>query len=300
MTPNCYAAFGLVIASEIPLLARKISNGETDLQIRCCRIKEKSSESGDALCSRDSGACHINCNLGRFIIQDGREILVDPAPATDDRVLMYFLLERLVVLALLQRGDLAFHASLVKVGETALALMGAPHAGKTTLSLALNPGGQFLLDDDILIVREQLGKPISQPGYPLIKIWPDTARLAGLAPELRSPQFESEEKPILHLGTQWQVEAAPLRKVYIIEEHPSTAVIPLGAVEAIRHLMPHWYGMLYREIFQLAGGYSRALEQAGHLARTTEVSILRRPRGFERVPEIVRMIKADLAADGSL
>ena len=123
--------------------------------------------------------------VGRFAVQDGVEITVEPEPGDDpDRVrtLLYGLVAAIV---LAQRGEFALHASTVAVGSTGLALAGRSGAGKSTAALALECRGHRMVADDISAVRiparpHEHADPVVLPFGRHRHVWPDTATALGL------------------------------------------------------------------------------------------------------------------------
>ncbi|MFP5288845.1 MAG: hypothetical protein ACLGI9_24120, partial [Thermoanaerobaculia bacterium] len=83
-------------------------------------------------------------------------------------------------------GILALHASAVRIGSGAVGFLAPSGAGKSSLAAALLQAGAPLLTDDVLPVEEANGTFLARPGFPQVRLEPDTAgRLgptAGLAP----------------------------------------------------------------------------------------------------------------------
>lgn len=76
------------------------------------------------------------------------------------------------------RGELAFHASAVQVGDRAIAFAGPHGAGKSTLAAALAAAGCPLVTDDVLHVRVEGSGWMAEPFVSMLKLWPDGAALA--------------------------------------------------------------------------------------------------------------------------
>jgi hypothetical protein len=60
-------------------------------------------------------------NIGRYLVRDGREIIVDPAPDAPDRDVRLFLLGSTLGILCHQRGLLPIHANAIVVGGGAVA-----------------------------------------------------------------------------------------------------------------------------------------------------------------------------------
>src|SRR2546421_132869 len=81
----------------------------------------------------DDGACRYLGGVGAFLVRGGREIVVDPAPGVEARVLRLSILGPAFGLLLHQRGRFVLHASAVASGGGVLAFAGGSGWGKSTL-----------------------------------------------------------------------------------------------------------------------------------------------------------------------
>jgi hypothetical protein len=102
-------------------------------------------------------------------------------------------------LVLRLRGALAFHASAVQIGSTAIGFVGPHGAGKSTLAAALGAAGCPVVTDDVLHVRQKDGW-MAEPFASMLKLWPEGAGLAlGASADL--PRIaEGWDKRALPLG----------------------------------------------------------------------------------------------------
>ena len=72
------------------------------------------------------------------------------------------------------RGVVPLHASAVAVANHAVALVGAPGAGKSTTAAAFAQRGFPVLSDDLAALTERENQFFVQPGYPRVNLWPDS------------------------------------------------------------------------------------------------------------------------------
>ncbi|NIO13431.1 MAG: serine/threonine protein kinase, partial [Gammaproteobacteria bacterium] len=73
------------------------------------------------------------------------------------------------------RGVLSLHASVIDINGEAVGFMGAAGAGKSTLAAAFAKKGFAVMSDDILALKPGDSAPFAQPGYPRLRLWPDSA-----------------------------------------------------------------------------------------------------------------------------
>jgi hypothetical protein len=66
------------------------------------------------------------------------------------------------------------HASVVAVGEWALAFVGPAGAGKSTAAAAFAKSGHEVLSDDILALHDRGGCFWAEPGYSWLRLWPSS------------------------------------------------------------------------------------------------------------------------------
>lgn len=296
MSITNYRAFGLHIQSAVPLPELPPAGNGRDITIRLGSSKDwllhsRSDQEENGIIS--AKAFHFKSACGHFFVLNGREIIVDPHLSLDDRYLGFYLLERVIIALLYQRDIAVFHASTVSINGTAVSFLGPPHSGKTAIASSFCSLGCRMVDDDILAFRLKGNTSSVLPGYPMIKLWPNLLKLLNISLDQVRPVFPGQDKRVYRLEC-FSSHPLPLGAIYVLEESDSLKIEKLAPVHAVRLLMASWYGLLYGELFPMAGGYSKAFLQSVYLCKTTRVSRLCRPRGFSHVPELIDMIEKDM------
>lgn len=199
-----------------------------------------------------------------------------------------------VVLAVLQRGELALHASTVRIAGQAVALAGDRGAGKSTTSLALSRRGHSLLVDDTTLVKIGPDGAVVTPYCRNLHILPDTAEMFGidfaslvmLAGDRQKAVLRPEEPP---------VEPTALARVIVLEIDDTLASPVCEALEGLTKLEA------LRTHFSRSG-LSRALLGAGRefdlltqLAGATKVHRIRRPTRPVSVDAVCDLIEGVIA-----
>ena len=168
----------------------------------------------------------------RFAVdREGREIWADwPDQYTLEDAATY-LLGPVIGFILRLRGVVPLHASAVALREQAVAILGAPGAGKSTTAAGFARLGHAVLADDLAALRESDGAFLVQSGYPRVNVWPDSA-LALFGPEKPLPNISSTwDKRFMTLnqqGMRFERRELPLAAIYILgprEEELSVPVI---------------------------------------------------------------------------
>ncbi|HET6569134.1 MAG TPA: hypothetical protein VFG50_14300, partial [Rhodothermales bacterium] len=184
-------------------------------------------------------------------------------------------------------------ACCVSKDGQAIGFVGESGWGKSTLAEFFCANGYVLLNDDILAI--QLGEKaqaMAVPGYPLIKLRPDSgARLRG----------DFEALPTLYPGTSkrmrnvesFPTHPVPLARLFLLEKEyrdrsyveylePRAALVRLLAHTRVTHLFKH------------APETSLHLQQCATLIRQVPILALHRVRSVDRLSELFALVEAEL------
>jgi len=300
-----YWAYGLNIHSDLALPElvdgeETREEGERDVLIRLGRVDPlpfEANDTGRHIRPTPQGVYLSWQGVGRFLVRDGCEIVVDPLPGVEERVVRLFILGTTFAVLLHQReGIVVLHASVAVISDQAVAFVGAKHAGKSTMVATLHALGHELVADDILAVDMRQGGPVALPGFPHLKLWPDTVVSLGYAPDLL-PRLRSEvEKRGRRLAEGFAREPVPLRCIYELGSGSAPEIEPIRRQEAMIRLMPHWYGARFGSELLHALGLSTHFLQCATLASKVAVCRLKRPRSLSLLPDVARLVEAHLAS----
>lgn len=208
-----------------------------------------------------------------------------------------------IVLALWleQHGVVTLHAAVVEVDGGAIALLGAPGGGKTTLAAALvADGARFVVDD--LAALESSGPQLAvQPGYPLLRLWPDQAELlAGGTAGLTTvhPWYDKHVVPLDRLGHGSAATApVPLAQVVVPSRSPGERPIAFEQLDTGAGLQALVANAFLPEPVHGLGLAAGRLPTLLRLLREVPVARLHYPTGFDRLPQVTAAIR-DLMASG--
>jgi hypothetical protein len=207
-----------------------------------------------------------------------------------------YLMGPVMGLILRLRGATCLHASAVEVGGAAVLVCGPGGAGKSTTAAALVARGHALLSDDISPLVETADAVRVQPGYPLVRLWPEAGRaLYGgetALPRLTAGWDKRYRRMEAFCGTP-----LPLRTVYVMagrEEDRAPRVEPLPAGEAVLNLLAN----VYMGWLPDATARGRDLVRLGGVAARTRVVRLVPHKDPARIGELCARIEADAMEDG--
>ena len=239
--------------------------------------------------------------VGKFLVKSGREIVIDPLPDVEERVLRLPLLGAVLAMLLHQRQYLVLHASAMAIGDSAAVFLGPKGQGKSTMAATLYGRGHKQMTDDaaaINIDSDSNACPILLPGFPQIKLWPEAATAAlGDNPEnLRKihPQVEKRARPTVENFLQTSL---PLKRVYILSEGSNVEIKPLHIQEAVTKLIANSYiPMLLGKKFLQSATTALHLRQCTQIAKNIPVYSLERPRSLNLLPKVAQLVEEDLVS----
>jgi hypothetical protein len=258
-----HTVYGLRVRADrpIPGLALENDPGAFDMDVHLQRgtwpldgdatqravrvIGEWTDENGDAgwrMHSMDDGGV-------RILYADGTDFLIDAAgrevwatwraPLTLDDTATYLLgpiLRRVLAL----HGVLCLHGSAIVLDGQAVALVGPAGAGKSTAAAAFAARGVPVLSDDLVALTPEADGFLVQPGYRLVRLWPDVAQtVCGDELPRLTPNWD---KRFLALdGRRFAGRAVRLAAIYLLDDAQSgdsaPAVAPMTARQALMGLI---------------------------------------------------------------
>lgn len=287
-----YSAFALTIASEIPLPELPAGDGIADVVIRIDALSEPRPASDAWSIAAAPGEAHGWApGAGGFRVRGGTEIVLDPTPNADDRAVRMAIVGPLLGVILAQRGHFVLHASAVSIDSRAVAFTGPSGRGKSTLVAALARAGYPLITDDMTVIDFSGETPIIKPGFPRVKLWPDSAEALEHDIDALPLIHPDRTKRSLSMPAATQLTDVPLARCYVIEDANEESTTELAGSESVLLLV----GLTYQASWMHESGVSGPnLLQCGALARSGVVRRLRRRRSFDALPDVIRFIEADV------
>jgi hypothetical protein len=293
-----YVAYGVRVGSYQPLAPLVVAedDGEPDVRVRRGVLDDRPFE------AREGFQTHVAPNeiwirhsrVGTFVARKGNEIVVDPLPDVEERVIRSYIVKAALAAVLLQRGKLILHASGAAIGGGAVAFVGASGMGKSTTSAALHARGHPVIADDLLGVDVcGADTPMALPGFPQVLLLPESAAALGRDPSSLPRVSPLSDKFKLDTPLGFSLEAVPLRRIYALADADQDAIEPLGGREAVATLVAHTFGIL-----AFAQGAKPAhFLLCAELVKRVPVRRLARSRRLERLTELARLVERDFADD---
>lgn len=297
--PMFYNTYGLTIKSALALPELSVALGENepaaDVTVRFASIHAEGLPGGAQLGPFLWATPHALWlqvpQVARFLVQDGREILIDPEPGIDEDSLRVFLLGSAFGALLFQRGHLVLHGNAIRIGDQCMVCVGHSGAGKSTLAAGFMQRGHEILADDVVPVDVACR---ALPGFPRIKLWQDVAdKLTIDTTGLRRIR-PNTEKFNLPVDAQGAREPLPIRWVYILDSQhiDEMRVEPIQGMKRFQPLHNNTYRVRFLNGMALKPEH---LKLCGQLAGKIRLARITRPRtGFHLEP-MIDAILADIA-----
>ncbi len=291
-----YYAYGVGIYSEIEIPEFVSTPSEPDVTVTIDRqasltdyLSEEVLENAWAMhLNREKALVYVK-DMGVFTIDDGKKIVWTPAAEADPQVARFYLVGTVMAILLYQRKFLVLHGSVIEINGEAVIFLGNSGDGKSSTAAALHAAGYRLINDDVAPVTVGNGAASLQPGFPQIKMSPETANALG---------YDFDSLPLIHpqetkrgYRPQHDFSRVPLmiKRIYVLDygtEFASTPIMSsLATMELSRHSRPT---TLYQR------GDALHFFQCADLVKEQTIYRLQRPKDLKLLPKIADFVSQDL------
>lgn len=220
---------------------------------------------------------------GDYYVHHGREIVVTPAVGAGAREVRLFLLGTAWGALCYQRGALSLHASVVQLGNGAIAFCGPTGSGKSTIAAWMLARGARLVGDDLCRFEIAGREAHVFPAAPRLKLWRDALdRMGRTTDDLERDHFRMDKFHLPAVRGEQYFRAAvqtPLRlhAIYLLE-WGETGLTRLTGTTALRRLVQ---AATYRgELLEPMGRLAEHWQRCADLARSAPIFRFARPRDW--------------------
>ena len=294
---DCRLAHGLKIRSEFDLSELPSVAGVPDIEIRYGPVADAEDlpNSGDCVCyhTSDTEMRILWPSAARFSVRAGNEIVVDPLGPADVHIIKLFILGMGMAAILLQRGYFVLHASAVSIDGKGALFLGTSGAGKSTTAAAFRTAGYAVLSDDVVALAEDESHGFSLlPGVSNLRLWPDSVEGVVREPEMLVPLHPLSRRRGWAAPDITPNEPVPVHRIYSLEfsDADVVALTRMAGRNAFLELVKHSHAI--RRLAD-AGEAPGHFQSCSKVAQRVPISRLSRPRSFDRVPDLVRLVAAD-------
>lgn len=281
-----------------------VLDGQFEISISKRNLDQPSRSQEDTFSITPDSAVINWSRVGTFLINQGREVIVEPDQRRDQALILSCLLGRVMAILMHQRGNLVLHASSLEIGGRAVGIGAHSGTGKSTFAAYLATRGHgYLTDDMIPLKTEDMPIPMVYPGFPLAKLHPETAAALNIPAERITPiSAEMDKKFVSFPPREDPMQAYPLHALYILNEGPEVSLTRMPVQQAVMELVTHSFSRIFAQNeFQTTGDKARlqkTLQQCAWLAGKIPVYRLTRPRDFALLPQLAALIEANVREGG--
>ena len=238
--PFAYSVFGLSVRSDVPFgdyFPEPQPGLGPDVEIRLGDI-DLPARSARGYAETEGGTLLTVPGVARFLIRDGRQILIALDPGGSERNVRTFLLGSAFGALLHQRGLMPLHANALDIGGQAVAFSGHSGAGKSTLAAWFHDRGLNVLADDVSVIGWNGERPVVQPGVPRLRLWREALEASGREASAYERSFADTDKYDVPIEASASRRPLPLAAVYFLTrgsegELRVEEIAGAGAVEAL-------------------------------------------------------------------
>ena len=229
-------------------------------------------------------------NVGEFLFEAGRRLLVHPYPDVDPLRLRTVILGPGIAVMLRQRGLAVLHGASVATSDGFVAFLGDCGAGKSTTASLFYAAGYGVGGDDVCAI-DVSNHPVVFPSYPQIKLRKDAARaLHGTVDHLQ-PLYRRDIRRLEEVWERFPTTPLPLKKVYILRFAEEYSIVPLDKRTALAHIIEHSRAIppLSEPVY-----LQERMQQAASIVESVPVALLNRPKSVDQAGGVVETVLADI------
>lgn len=218
-----YNAYGLTINSYRSLHSLRSASafdGEADVEVQSASL-DRPDQKGEGrrtvtVLSEEKVLLHWK-DWVTLLVRNGREILVDQIPGSDDQLTNLLISGTGLGIILHQLKRVTLHASAALTDHGAVAFLGQKGMGKSTTVANMMKNGYPMITDDILPVRTSKIPPWTSPGEKIFKLWPDSASatIGQDDPRLKD-LYEGSKKKVGEIDENMP-QKIPIDSIYFLE-----------------------------------------------------------------------------------
>lgn len=289
---NAYLAYGLHIDSDIAcpeLPAHPQPQGNPDVIIRLLPpVSDISQSLENGYYEVRPGILRLAVSgVGEYLVEGGNRISIMPLVGALPEAVRLFLLGAAMSALLYQRGLFPLHGSAVETRWGAMAFVGAPGAGKSTLAAEFHRKGYRLLSDDICAVATTPEGLQVVPALARFRLCADAYERIG-RPE--GAHFDVD-KFLVPMNGGYCPHPVPLRAIHILTDqeagYPDFQV--LRGFSRVQRLFENLYRPYYLK------GQSTQIDLmrlAGLIAKQAAIATLSRPRDPSMLEALVGFLES--------
>ncbi len=228
-------------------------------------------------------------DMATFQVDDGCRIIVQPFFNAPESEIALSLIGLVSVLLLMQRGLFSLHGSAVVVNNKAFIFIGEKGQGKSTMASQMVAAGAMLLTDDLTAIDIKDTGNFVRPGFPNIKLWPDSLVHLDEDPDRHPRIIADMAKRNLSLSHKFYPHVTEISAIFLLNIGNDLSLQRLNFQESFLALTSNAPCRHFTEKVPTPITTNR-FQQCAQLAKSTPIYSLTRPHDFSRIPETIDIL----------
>lgn len=240
--------------------------------------------------SEDNFALHIE-KIGKFLVLQGHTVVVDPSCDADINRVRLFILGTCFGVLIHQRQLLPLHGCAIATPSGCKIFAGSVGIGKSTLAAGfLQCGYKILADDVSVIFIPENKKPIVYPGYPQIKICPDSADILSIQTDGLPSVDDARSKFRYPIRNNHHGKPMVLSAIYFLDTSKNNEfkVQQIKGIAKFQKLVNNTYRQMLIENIELKHSH---FQFCSSLSNLVPMYNLHRPSESFQIFELVRFLE---------
>jgi len=227
-------------------------------------------------------------DIGKFKIENGKIITVDVGAcshAKKEKITNY-ILGPVFASLLHQRNFYVLHASAFNVENDAVAFVGSPGVGKSTLAMAMHQLGCPIVTDDVLPVQiHYASQPQVHSTFQMIRLHTDSIT------ELNyNFSTKGHFKNYIDVSKGFKNETLPLKLIYLLNRGEKLKITDLNIQKSLESILAYSFNLslLKNEEMKLH------LQQCANIVKKVKIRRLTIPHNYSLLDDVVKAIRNDI------
>jgi len=306
MSNNTYYVYGLRVHAEIAcpeLPYHPQPDGNPDVTIRLLPPLTNTSEPLESGCYEvRPGVFRLAVKgVGRFLVEEGRRITIEPLAGSSTEEVRLFLLGSVIGALLYQRGLFPLHGSAIETRWGAMIFVGAQGIGKSTLAAQFYRRGYHLLSDDVCAVAARDGELVVLPALAHFRLCADAYERLNSNPDAPAPDAHfhdarfNVDKFVVPMNDGYCRDPVPLKAIHVLadqEEGDPQFEFNRG-FDRVQRLFENLYRPQYLKGQETQSDLMRL---AGQIAQKISMATVSRRRDPETIDQLIDFLESAWAA----
>lgn len=230
-------------------------------------------------------------------VVSAKRVIVRPAPCLAQITIDHFLADQVLPRLLASEGSLVVHAGAVRVGSSAVIVLGHSGRGKSTLTASFDRAGHDLLGDDAMVISFVENRHLVHAVYRSLRLFPDSIAelMAGATTAGPVAHFTDKERIDVAIEGQMTADPLPVAAMFALAAAANDGDIttrPLTASETCMMLVEGSFALDPSDTAQAR----QRLDQASAVASAVPAFEICYPRDYACLPEVRQAILDQVAA----